>query len=460
MTLNSFLMPNDDNSYEFFVKDALISILRAWTSIDCTQPETLATFDSLTKEAQQRGTDLFSIALEQEMLLTTPVIALCVGNALYSWKDASPHFAGFRQWLRTLWKDEDTADSRLLDLVIDVLDSISQAEQDKPSPELLTQLNEKLRQTATELDQREKREDAFACAMSAINFAGAVSPSDGEAACSFALSLAKRDKNQSAIFMLLSQRAHFLARIAANDPSRRLEVFDAVETALGHVPSDPTQNGAMLKLLEGWINQEDYLHVLRPMLLLVSGSDKLSNSVHREGVAAAVNTIWSGTLPEWLEHFNYVQGLSIETANTRTALMPKPKDSIKTVWNTWTIEHNRLRRAIPHGTSIKREKLLHVVLLEISHEVTHVFSMFGFVGVALTAMRLALMEAELDVWGRIYYRQGRVFEDGFRVTPAPLKDADLISFGYAERAAEIERRSNWWKTRGRRGSRAWPCSAS
>jgi hypothetical protein len=391
------------------------------------------------KEAEERSVSFFAVAAERNTFLTTPVAALCVGNALFNWKVAAPNFSSFQESVGLLWKVDDAPDSILLDNVLEVLDTLATLEEER-SQQNLGKVTEHLKLTASELATRDKHEEAMACAMSAVNFAGKVSAAEGEKTCAFALSLAKRGENEAAFSMLLPQRAHLLAKIAQDDPSRRLEAFDAFEAALGHTPANQTHKELMLRLMEGWINQEDYLHVLKPMLLLVSGSERLTEPAMREGIAASVNPIWKGTLPEWINHIDYVRALAIETANARAALMPKTDPSIRTVWNTWSIEHTRLRRAIPHGTSIRREQFLHEILLEISHEVTHVFSMFGFVGITLTAMRWALLEAELDIWGRIYYRQGKKFQEGFRVTVAPLKDADLLSLGFAERALELERK--------------------
>lgn len=441
MNVNAILMKDDDKSMEFFLRDALLSIGRAWACIDSTQPETLALFDELTTEAVARGTNIFEVALERDLLLTTPLAALCVGNALYSWKQAGENFALFRQWLLSMWQNDDTAAARLLDQIIDVLTAIAILERESPpSQSHLTQIKQSLTQAAEELEEAEKFEEALACAMSAINFARLLSETEAEAGCRFALELAKQSRNQAAIAMLLSQRAIFLARIVKNDPARKLDAFDAFEAALGHTPSDQAQKESMLKLLKFWIHEEDYLQVLKPMLWLVGDDKSLSDSVHQPGVAAAVNTIWKGSLPEWVKHIHYVQGLAIATANARSALTPEGEASIRTLWNTWSIQHNRLRRAIPHGSSIKREEFLHDILLEISHEVTHVFSMFGFVGITLTAMRWALVEMELDVWGRIFYRAGAEFPDPFRITIAPLEDADLLSLGWAEREVELERK--------------------
>jgi hypothetical protein len=441
MDVNAFLMENNEQSLSFFLSDAFVSISRAWSCIDCYQPETLATFDQLTKEAEASETHVFAVALKQELWFTTPLAALAVGNVLYSWTQAAPNFPAFQEWIRSMWRGEDTADARLLENIIDVLRSISSLENESPPPmQRVTRLKESLTQAAQELDKAEKLEEALACAMSAINFANFLSAAEAEAASSFALSLAKRIANHAVIAVLLSQRAHFLGKLAQNDPSRRLEAFDAFEAALGYTPADPKQKEAMLTVLESWIYKEDYLGVLKPMFWVVDDSPALSDSVHRAGVATATSTIWSGPLSEWVKHIHYVQALTIETANARRALMPNDELSIRAKWNTWSIEHTKLRRAIPHGSSIKREQYLHDILLELSHEVTHVFSMFGFIGITLTAMRWAVAEMELDVWGRIVYQGQEEFGDAFRVTPAPLKDADLLSVGFAERGVELERK--------------------
>ena len=442
MALKTFLMENDEKAYQFFIADAFESIIRAFVCIDMNQPDQLATFDALTKEAQERSVAFFTVVVQRDIKLTTPVAALCVGNVIFNWKDAAPYLGSFLGTLEVLWKDDESPDAALLNDVMNALAALATLEQEHP-PSLasLTRIIECLQQTASELEKRGKHEDGLACAMSAINFAGRVSPFEGEKACVFALSLAKRGENLAAFSVLLPQRAHFLAQIAENDPSRRLDAFDAFEAALAYMSGNQPGKHPMLELIGNWIDQKDYLRILKLTFLLIEDSPRLSDPAMRAGIAAAVNTIWSGTLPEWVKHLDYVQGLSIETANARANLMPKVESSIRAVWNTWSIQHTRLRRAIPHGSSIKREKFLHDILLELSHEVTHVFSMFGFIGIALTAMRWALLEMEIDVWARISYKYDqKLTAENFRVTPAPLQEADLLALGFTERGVELERK--------------------
>jgi hypothetical protein len=125
MAVNSFLIEDDEKSYEFFIHDAFVSITRAWSCIDCTHPETLATFDSLMKEAEERSVSFFAVAAERNTFLTTPVAALCVGNALFNWKVAAPNFSSFQESVGLLWKVDDAPDSILLDNVLEVLDTLA-----------------------------------------------------------------------------------------------------------------------------------------------------------------------------------------------------------------------------------------------------------------------------------------------------------------------------------------------
>src|SRR5829696_10087368 len=110
MTFNAFIMEDNEQSLKFFLNDAFMSISRAWSHIDWYQPETLAIFDELTKEAEASKTDVFRVALKRELWFTTPLAALAVGNVLYSWSKAVPNFPAFQEWLRSMWRGEDTAD--------------------------------------------------------------------------------------------------------------------------------------------------------------------------------------------------------------------------------------------------------------------------------------------------------------------------------------------------------------
>jgi hypothetical protein len=442
----AFITEIDDSVLEFFIQDARFTAARTVSHINMSDAATLSTFDHLVERASEESSSALSVIVEEDTTVTTPLIALFLSNILYRWEDELiPNYDQFIRTLWFIWQPQEDDDSRLLDRLLSAMANLIGLAKPPPvAPDLLIEASKSFQQLALELNRTERIETALACAITASNFACLADPSYAAEQINQALLLAQRNAAKDIISSLLFRRAHLLAQLARQNPARRVDAFDAIEVALRHFPENEDNRQEMVKVLQSWIEQEEYLHILAPMLWLVQPPEQQAkHAVDIDGIAAAVNPIWSGEFSGWVNHLNYIQALSIEIANARLALLPKPVEkAARALWSTWSLRHSHLLNAIPHGTSILREEFLPDILLELSHEIIHVYSMFGFIGVTLTAMRWALLEAELDIWARKYYVAGEApppdFYEG--MTPAPLQEADMIALIFAERAVEIERK--------------------
>lgn len=72
--------------------------------------------------------------------------------------------------------------------------------------------------------------------------------------------------------------------------------------------------------------------------------------------------------------------------------------SITVEWTNWRFEHNAYRRAVPHSKSLLREKDFSSIVLDLVHEVTHVLSLIGGLGMAACMHRVAAFYAAFRVW--------------------------------------------------------------
>ena len=72
--------------------------------------------------------------------------------------------------------------------------------------------------------------------------------------------------------------------------------------------------------------------------------------------------------------------------------------SLVVEWTNWRFEHNAYRRAVPHGRSLLRERHFNTIVLDFIHEVTHVLSLIGGLGMAVCVYRVAAFYEAFRVW--------------------------------------------------------------
>lgn len=85
--------------------------------------------------------------------------------------------------------------------------------------------------------------------------------------------------------------------------------------------------------------------------------------------------------------------------DARAALQPAATAAhARADWTHWTVDHPAYRRVIPHHRSFLRERDFERNLLVLTHEFTHVLSLLGGVGVALSCLRTAALATELALW--------------------------------------------------------------
>lgn len=446
-----FFEGDDDNALALILilGEARISATRALGHIDLQNPDTLSAYDYLMAQAAEQSKCPLSVAQHEGIFITTHVAGMFVLGALYNWDRAVSSFGGFETLLRTVWQPEETAsgefEAKLLDYAMAGVRAVAAlTETGTVVPDLLVQAADNFSGLAVELEQAEHLETAFACACSATNFAKALGPLHAETPSNLALSLARRVATEDALAQLAGSHANLLAQIAKKDHNRRLDAFDAFESALWRLPSDSAARNSIAAMLEAWLMRERYLKPLRPLLhLALPPEERVEIPLNHDDIAIGPDPIWNGSLRECWDRRHYIGSVYAEIENARLALIPQPTEhEARAVWSSWSIKYGRLRHAVPHNYSIRREEFRDDILLELNHEITHVYSMFGSVGIATNAMRWALLELELDLWvWRYSLQQSRqeLAEASFE-EPAPLQEADVAALARAEQAIEVERK--------------------
>ncbi|MEH7879388.1 hypothetical protein V7799_18030 [Rhizobium laguerreae] len=120
-----------------------------------------------------------------------------------------------------------------------------------------------------------------------------------------------------------------------------------------------------------------------------------------------VGTEWppriSAATPEqqrfWIDYLFKLQPLEFELVNIQDSLLPVPTPEAITVdWRDWRFEYAAYRRAVPHNQSLLRERYFNRIVLDLAHEITHVLSLMGALGVILCIHRIQIVHAWIALW--------------------------------------------------------------
>lgn len=241
--------------------------------------------------------------------------------------------------------------------------------------------------------------DAFGYGLAAARIVHAVflfkpqSGSKSEDLARFGIELAVRECLPVAAASFAVVLAGRIVDAADSLPERRLEAFDACEAAIERVAQCPEESAAELGaiLLDlVWPRQE--LAVLRARLLAFV---PLLPSASPHEVAAA-KFVWprrisSGLQKEWnSDELELALQRELDADEERFKLEPPPvSDRPQTGWLTWRVTHPTYQSVVPFADSFLKEANFDDLLLVLSHEVVHVYSLLGVLGLRLQCLRCA-----------------------------------------------------------------------
>lgn len=224
-----------------------------------------------------------------------------------------------------------------------------------------------------------------------------------ESLARFGIENAFRANRLHQVAVCRAKLATAVAEAVLEEPSRRLEAFELTELAIETLTMAPaTIRHSVVALLLPTVESHEYL---RPLGIQLGAYLPLKdrNPKYQELIG---NDVWPPRITlERSDDWEYSVATRPSTAwergidSLRMALEPLPsEDSAHVDWTSWTIRHPAYRRAVPQNQSFLREADFDNQLLVLTHELTHVYSYIGALGLALTALRIALFENELTVW--------------------------------------------------------------
>ena len=281
-------------------------------------------------------------------------------------------------------------------------------------------------------------DDAVAAALTATNLAE--SPDLLLHGCEVALRNASACGNTEAVSLALAGKAHALSQMP--DTENQLRAFDAVTAALRHLPDNANNRLAVLSRLLGAVRQSPQLTIWRSIIKRIDAAERRSSVEGNEtssddpddlhDVLLALTSPSQETWPDTL-----FSGVPFELEREREKLLPNTSaDAVITSWVTGSFDHYAYRNAIPHGSSLLRERDLDRILLLIGHELSHVISLQGHLGVASAALRVAAVELELVLWT---FSESKPPASPPRFM-APLDTTELLALAQAEQALDVARK--------------------
>jgi hypothetical protein len=278
-------------------------------------------------------------------------------------------------------------------------------------------------------------DDAFACALSAVNLA--IRSEQTIESVELALTLSADQDDPAVSLLLKARQAEALLHRCRDDPRLAIKAFDAIESVVRHAADAPEAAADVLARLGAGIDTVPPLRALAPLVGGALGHYP-EDPIAKDVLGLLVSMRWELSLERLFELREPFGAAAIRLENLRRDLEPAaPASAAETKWATWAFDYPPFRRAVPHGQSLARETGLDELLLTVAHETIHVLSMGSGLGRAVIALRLALLELEFRLWTYMGPADPEAFTS---VGVAPLRAGDIAALAQAEPALEITRK--------------------
>ena len=228
--------------------------------------------------------------------------------------------------------------------------------------------------------------------------------------------------------------------VAARDPRGARRAFDAVELALRLLPEGDGRLGAMA-LLNQVTDPKSPNHKLGRYLFLATAQAGVG-SFDAVAIRSIVRLDCDMDFDTWKSLLGELMPALTDIETARFALLP-PGEADRAVaeWETFSFAHASFRAAIPLHNSILQEHNLDELLFVLHHEITHVYSMRSGVGLAVVALRVAILELERRLWSFVpgLVREART-EHLLEHGTAPLERHEILALAQAEQSLALTRK--------------------
>ncbi|WP_203791194.1 hypothetical protein [Paractinoplanes rishiriensis] len=256
---------------------------------------------------------------------------------------------------------------------------------------------------------------------------------------------ASRAGEPEVLAVAASIRATRLLRaVDRNDGPSLVLLFDAVDSALRHLAACERPDEDAYGQLAVAFRTAPAVQSLMPMMLAVFAVVQQSEASYP---IELVRPMWTLSLQSMIEELSstVLDTIPAEIARERLGADVVDDSFALASWATWSFDHPYYRRAVPHGASMERERDVDISMLVLRHESTHVLSMVGGLGLAVMALRAAVVELELDLWAFYQRSTAQEFADsGVAALGEPNPPTIAIASWQTDLLAKIQVLQDVW----------------
>lgn len=418
-TASGILEPGSDAHTSFLIEDAVQTVLRD-IDLDSVSEADSQIFSTMLGDDKVAPNFLERAALRTGITLSTGLMKSALVDCMVAWS------VGGKETI-VAWETlpdftAHATDRTLLTAVHGVLRSLALFESGAdPSSVCIACLG-----LADALNSAGQFEDAVAAACTATNFANSANLELGAYEAVF--TSAGRAGLVEATSFAMAGRAKAMSQLSGEKD--KVRGFDAIAAALRCLPQEQANRRNALILLSQAASAR-HLNLWKRILAAIAQRDGNRQGDELDGL---IDLLTSPTAD--VSEFSQIALLCSYLETSRQDLRVNHVGSaLVTSWITGTFEHFAYRDAIPHFSSMLREKEASTIVLLIGHELSHVLSMQGHIGIALTALRAAAVELELPLWSF-----SEVEPDLTRDLIAPLRTTELIALAQAEQSLAVARK--------------------
>jgi hypothetical protein len=429
--------------------DLLLNSIKVLNLIDSSQADTLAIFDEIQEKGERENINWYDAAREIGFdKITAPVLALSLYQILYAWIQDDRRvlitLSFIPYFLDDMQLDANRFEDQVVIHIIRALEPIAslQLSKDFGIEDLLQESVPAFVALTDLLTNNRFYQEAFGIINSVCNIVAVLNSPELLKGLEKAANIAFLLGDKDLIGLATARLAVKIAQSANDDTRTFVEAFDAIEKALMHLPVDSAKRKQALGWLFNYLEEEKYESLVPYFYLGMPKDQKINLSEDLLQAEIWLDRVSGKEQEAWLKALWETVSLVIEVENGRLALQPsRSYQYAEADWATWSFTHDVFRSAIPDGKSLFREENLNQILLDLNHEITHVFSMLGEIGLSIMALRLAALEVEMNLWTFISPAGGIDFEKLIKQGVAPLDSVNWLALPQAEQALEISRKN-------------------
>jgi hypothetical protein len=437
MTEEAFPRPDP-----MIILDALFAA-KAWLDVIKRSDADMQLWISIGEVAVQQGISVQEAALSQGVPLGSQFVAFSLYSMLANWYEGGREQIGYARDNLDAgmlgFDEEGSAEDRIVAGVVEFLGLLGELEahQDATQDDVRHAFNA-ISLLGEAFEAAAEWESAARCFDIGCNFVGRIGHRGFARSAGKARQYVRRIQDQQLAAGILMKSAR--ARIAAAevDPAASLDAYDAMYDALLALPGQPLLRMQSREFVYACLDNETYRALGALYVLSDPGLDRARLPESRRDLRL-VPPISDSPMKEWLQELQGLTELLIEAERGRLVLEPKPADPsvAEADWTTWEVNHPTYYRAIPDGASFLRSAGSGNLMLVLAHEMTHIFSMNGYLGLAMLSLKTAALSLLLGL-----YREEETRRPNLGVLDAlpELRGHSVTDLGTVERVVHVFRK--------------------